>query len=149
MIALAIFLGLVIVAFVLGNLAGKRRFKSILRREKETRKVPVLTTKTVPAPLTQCRAFLVSGNIVVTIDFIKRFLSLSKALIGGRLSRYESLLDLAHREAILRMKESAILKGGIIIFNVRIETTSIRRDSTSLYLIGSVEVVAYGTSIAP
>jgi uncharacterized protein YbjQ (UPF0145 family) len=47
------------------------------------------------------------------------------------------------------MKESAILSGGKIIVNVRIETTSISKHSNSLYSIGSVEVVAYGTAVAP
>jgi uncharacterized protein YbjQ (UPF0145 family) len=70
-------------------------------------------------------------------------------MIGGRLTSYESLLDRARREAILRMKESAILSGGKIIVNVRIETTSISKHSNSLYSIGSVEVVAYGTAVAP
>ena len=149
MAELAIFLALLILGFLFGRLAEKRHLSSIMKREKETLKVPVMTVKTVPAKLNQCRTFLVCGNVVVSIDFFKKVISVLKGMIGGRLTSYESLLDRARREAILRMKESAILSGGKIIVNVRIETTSISKHSNSLYLIGSVEVVAYGTAVAP
>jgi uncharacterized protein YbjQ (UPF0145 family) len=149
MFELVVFLVLLISGFLFGRLAEKRHFTSILRREKETLKVPVMTIKTVPAQLTQCRIFLVSGNVVVSIDFFKKFLSGLRGMIGGRLTSYESLLDRARREAVLRMKESAILSGGKIIVNVRIETASISKHSNSRYSVGSVEVVAYGTAIAP
>jgi uncharacterized protein YbjQ (UPF0145 family) len=149
MFELVVFLVLLISGFLFGRLAEKRHFTSILRREKETLKVPVMTIKTVPAQLTQCRIFLVSGNVVISIDFFKKFLSGLKGMIGGRLTSYESLLDRARREAVLRMKESAILSGGKIIVNVRIETASISKHSNSRYSVGSVEVVAYGTAIAP
>lgn len=149
MFELGIFLLLLISGFVFGRLAEKRHFKSIIRREKETLAVPVMTVKSVPAQLTQCKTFLVSGNVVVSIDFFKKFLSSLKALVGGRLTSYESLLDRARREAILRMKESAIKCGGKLVVNVRIETASISKHSNNRYSIGSVEVVAYGTAIAP
>ena len=149
MAELAIFLALLILGFLFGRLAEKRHLSSIMKREKETLKVPVMTVKTVPAKLNQCRTFLVCGNVVVSIDFFKKVISVLKGMIGGRLTSYESLLDRARREAILRMKESAILSGGKIIVNVRIETTSISKHSNSLYSIGSVEFVAYGTAVAP
>lgn len=149
MFELAIFLVLLISGFFFGRLAEKRHFHSIVKREKETLKVPVMTIKSVPAQLTQCQTFLVSGNVVVSIDFFKKFLSGLKAMVGGRLTSYESLLDRARREAVLRMKESAIVSGGKLIVNVRIETASISKHSNSRYSVGSVEVVAYGTAIAP
>ena len=108
-----------------------------------------MTVKSIPAQLTQCKTFLVSGNVVVSIDFFKKFVAGLKSLVGGRLTSYESLLDRARREAILRMKESAIRNGGKLIVNVRIETASISKHSSNRYSIGSVEVVAYGTAIAP
>lgn len=149
MFEIAIFLALLFLGFVFGRFAEKRHFKSIIKREKDTLKVPVMTTKSVPAQLTQCKTFLVSGNVVVSIDFFKKFLSGLKAMIGGRLTSYESLLDRARREAVLRMKESAINSGAKLVVNVRIETASISKHSSSRYSVGSVEVVAYGTAIAP
>jgi uncharacterized protein YbjQ (UPF0145 family) len=144
-----IFLLLLLLGYVFGQLAEKRHFRSIMRREKETLAVPVMTLKTVPESLSRCNTFLVSGNVVVSIDFFKKVLSGLRALFGGRLRSYESLLDRARREAVLRMKQSAIEQGGKIVVNVRIETASIGKNSQSRNSVGSVEVVAYGTAIAP
>ncbi len=149
MLETIVFLILLLLGYVFGQLAEKKHFLSIIRREKETLNLPVITLKTVPAGLGRCSTFLVSGNVVVSIDFFKKFLSSLRALFGGRLHSYESLLDRARREAILRMKQSAIAKGGKIIVNVRIETASISKHSQNRQSVGSVEVLAYGTAIAP
>lgn len=149
MFEIIVFLVLMVLGYVFGQLAEKRHFRSIIRREKATLRMPAMTLKTVPASLNRCTTFLVSGNVVVSIDFFKKFLSGLRALIGGPLRSYETLLDRARREAILRMKESAIAQGGKIIVNVRIETASISKNSRNRYSIGSVEVLAYGTAIAP
>jgi uncharacterized protein YbjQ (UPF0145 family) len=149
MLELTIFLVLLVLGYVFGQWAEKRHFRSIIRREKETLKMPVMTLKTVPVELNRCNTFLVSGNVVISIDYFKKFLSALRAIFGGRLRSYETLLDRARREAILRMKELAIANGGKIIVNVRIETASISKFSQNRSSIGSVEVLAYGTAIAP
>jgi uncharacterized protein YbjQ (UPF0145 family) len=88
---------------------------------------------------------MVCGNVVISIDFFKKFVSGLRRIVGGRVSSYESLIDRARREAVLRMKEEAAKKGAQYVFNVKMETSSIskgRRNS-----VGSVEVLAYGTAI--
>ncbi|MFT5664727.1 MAG: hypothetical protein ACI9JR_002130 [Gammaproteobacteria bacterium] len=76
----------------------------------------------------------------------KKCLSVLETITGCRLSNYESLLDRTRCEAILRIKESAILSGVKIIVNVPIETASIRKQINSRYWVGSFEVVAYTTA---
>ena len=149
MTELIIFLVLLVLGYVFGQLAEKRHYRSIIRREKETLRVPAITLKTVPPELGRCRTILVSGSVVISIDYFKKFLSALRAVFGGRLRSYESLLDRARREAILRMKELAISNGGKIIVNVRIETASIGKFSQNRSSVGSVEVLAYGTAIVP
>ncbi len=143
-----IFLALLILGYVFGQLAEKRHFKSIIAREKETLSMPVMTLKTVPSQITRCNTQLVSGNVVISIDFFKKFVAGLRALIGGRMRSYESLLDRARREAILRMKQDALQLGAKMIVNVRIETASISKNSSRREAVGSVEVVAYGTAIS-
>lgn len=63
-------------------------------------------------------------------------------LFGGNVTVYETLIDRARREAILRMKSNASNASEII--NIRIETSSISKNAKS---IGSIEVLAYGTAI--
>jgi uncharacterized protein YbjQ (UPF0145 family) len=143
-----IFLILLILGYVFGQLAERRHFKSIIAREMETLSMPVMNLKTVPPQITHCNTQLVSGSVVISIDFFKKFVAGLRGLIGGRMRSYESLLDRARREAILRMKEDALKLGAKMIVNVRIETASINKNSSRRQSVGSVEVVAYGTAIS-
>lgn len=141
------FILLIVLGLVFGQIAERRHFKSILQREQKTVGIPVTTGKALPSSLKNARSELVSGNVVVSLDYFKKFVAAVKSLFGGQLRSYETLLERARREAILRMKESAIRAGGSIILNVRVETASIYRFSENRYSVGSVEVFAYGTAI--
>lgn len=144
---LIIFISLLAIGYFSGQFAEKKHYKSILSREKETLRVPAVTLKTLPPSLKNCNTELVSGNVVISIDYFKRFLAGLRNIVGGRVKSYETLLDRARREAILRMKEQAIEKGAILISNVRIETSSISKNNRR-QSVGSIEVVAYGTAIS-
>jgi uncharacterized protein YbjQ (UPF0145 family) len=85
---------------------------------------------------------LITGNVVISIDYFKKILAGLINFFGGNISAYETLIDRARREAVLRMKESA--KGASEIINIRIETTSILKNTQS---VGAIEVIAYGTAI--
>lgn len=149
MLDIAIFSALLALGYFFGQYFERKHYKSIIKREKQTLHVPLLTLKTVPANLTHCDAKLVAGNVVVSVDFFKRFLAGLRAIVGGQIKSYESLLDRARREAILRMKEQAIKDGAIVVTNIRIETSSINKGNRQRQSIGSIEVLAYGTSISP
>ena len=148
-IDLIVFIVLMALGYGFGQLADRRHYRSILQREADSLQVPAMTLKTLPPQLHNCSVTLVSGNVVVSVDFFKRFLSSLRNLVGGRVKSYESLLDRARREAILRMKEQAIAQGAKVIANVRIETSSISKGKRSKQSVGSIEVLAYGTAIVP
>lgn len=143
---LIVFLVLLLLGYVFGQLAEKRHFRSLMLRERQFRHILCFTEKRIPeqGPV---EASLVSGNVVISIDYFKRFVAGLRNLIGGRVSAYESLLERARREAILRMKEEARKQGAKSIWNIRIETASIYKGTGNE--IGSVEVLAYGTAIRP
>jgi uncharacterized protein YbjQ (UPF0145 family) len=90
---------------------------------------------------------LVIGSVVVSIDYFKRFLAGLRNLFGGRVTAYETLLDRARREALLRMKEQAEAAGAKLVFNVKYETSSISKGRKDT--VGSVEMLAYGTALIP
>ena len=146
-IDVGVFLTLLALGYFFGRYAELSHYRSILLREKESLNFPLLTLRTLPSSLPRCDASLVTGNVVVSVDYFKRFLAALRALVGGRLKSYESLLDRARREAILRMKEQAMDRGAIVVMGVRIETASISKGQGQA--IGSIEVVAYGTAIIP
>ena len=141
---LIIFLVLLVAGYVFGQLAEKRHFRSIIQREQELRDVLCFSERTIP--LTgEVRSALVCGSVVISIDYFKRFVAGLRNLIGGRVSSYESLLERARREAILRMKAEARAQGAQSVWNVRLETSSIYKDTRQS--VGAVEVLAYGTAV--
>ena len=145
MTELVIFIVLLSVGYVFGVSAEKRHYKSILSREKKYRKVLTFAERFPPPQVPAPNVMLVYGNVVISIDYFKQVVAALRNLVGGRVTSFESLLDRARREAILRMKEKAHGEGAGSIFNVKIETSSISRGQKGQ--IGSVEVLAYGTAV--
>ncbi len=138
---------LLAVGYVAGSIAERNHFQSIRSREQALVKLPALTFETLPADWNVARSGLVTGSVVVSLDYFKRFLAGLRNLVGGRLGAYESLMDRARREAVLRMKEDARRRGFTVISNARLETAAIaaaRRDGKG---IAGVEVLAYGTGL--
>ena len=145
LINIGIFFFLLGVGYFFGKRAENNHYRSIEERERQFAKLPTCNWKT-PLPMKGniYQVKLVTGSVVVAIDYFKRFLAALRNFFGGNVTSYESLLDRARREAILRMKEKAPRASQII--NVRIETASISKNSKK-GTIGSVEVMAYGTAL--
>lgn len=144
---LIVFLVLLSLGYGFGRVAESRHYASIKKREDEYRKLLLIASKHPPADMPACETRLVSGSIVVSIDYFKRFMSGLRSLVGGRMKSFETLLDRGRREAILRMKEDANSMGATMIFNTKIETSSISKGRKNT--IGSVEVLVYGTALIP
>ena len=141
---IVIILVLLLVGYGFGRAAELRHFKSIQKREKLLQSIPAIATKIPDPTLHPRQTQLVAGNVVVSVDYFKRFIAGLRNLVGGRVTSYETLLDRARREAILRMKEEAQELGASLIFNVKFETSSISKGRKNQ--IGAVEVYAYGTA---
>ncbi len=130
------------IGYVFGTIIEKRHFKSLIKREEEMLYLPTIALK---KPLREegiQSSTLVNGSVVISIDFFKKFVAGLINFFGGNITVYESLIDRARREAILRMKESA--KDASEIINVKIETSSISKNTKG---VGAIEVLAYGTAI--
>jgi uncharacterized protein YbjQ (UPF0145 family) len=144
MIDLILLLTLLALGYGFGSYAESRHYKSIIARENDLRHIPAVTSRFPPVNNSK-DATLVSGSVVVSVDYFKRFIATLRNLVGGRVTSYESLVDRARREAVLRMKNEAALLNADIIFNVKLETSSIHKGKGNN--IGSVEVLAYGTAL--
>lgn len=132
--------------YLCGVWAEKKHYKSIIQRERMLINRPGVTIgKTIVAQQPIARSWLVAGSVVIGQDHFKRFLAVLRNLVGGRIKSYETLIDRARREAILRMKENA--QGADIILNLRLETSSIGKQSHRRKTIGCIEAFAYGTAV--
>lgn len=136
---------MLILGYVVGAITEKRHYQSIYQREAQYIDLPVITIKRLPRDKAIQDTYLVQGSVVISLDYFKRFLASLKNLVGGRLGTYETLLDRARREAILRLKESA--NGADIVYNLKLESCAIGKSANSKKQIGSIEVVAYGTAV--
>jgi uncharacterized protein YbjQ (UPF0145 family) len=105
----------------------------------------VFTNRLPPAAAEDRGAALVSGSVVVSEDYFKRVLSGLQSIFGGRLKSYESLLDRARREAVLRMKAQARQRGARMIINVKFQTLALAGRQPGS--VGAVELLAYGTAL--
>lgn len=142
---LIIFLCLIALGYTAGTILEKRHYRSIVSREELLLDLPAVTLKSVGYPERQIRsAHMVWGSAVISIDYFKRMLAGLRNIFGGTVKSYESLLDRARREAMLRMK--AMAPEAAIIVNVRIETSSIGKNAHKKS-VGSIEAFAYGTAI--
>jgi len=144
---LVIFVVLLCLGYSAGSWAERNHYKSIEAREQELLDMAVVTAEGSFPKNNVTQAVLVTGNAVVSIDYFKRLLAILRNIFGGRVKSYESLVDRARREAILRMKTAAKEQGANMIVNLRLETAAIGRNANQKKQIGSVEAIAYGTAV--
>lgn len=136
---------LLLLGYGFGQYSERKHYRSIMRREHASRNLLVFSAKTPPDTLAIASSKLVGGSVVISVDYFKRFVAGLRALIGGRMKSYETLVDRGRREAILRMKKEASALGANMIYNVKLETASISKGNRGQ--VGSVEVYAYGTAL--
>ncbi len=141
MIELGIAVVLVVTGYIFGSTAERRHFRSILKRERELRELVAVATR-FPPEQTAWRQQLVTGNVVIASDYFKTFTAGLINIFGGKVTPFESLIDRARREALLRMKAQAKALGAEYVFNVKYNTSRI-----SQFGAGAIEVMAYGTAL--
>ena len=136
-----------VIAYFIGSWIEKKHFKNIRDREAKAHGCPVVSFDTMPDDWKVVSSHMVTGSIVISLDYFKRVIATLKGLVGGRIKTYEPLLERARREAILRMTEEAQSQGYDAIFNVRLETSRLanaRRDGKG---VAGVEMLAFGTAV--
>ena len=139
---LVVWLVPIVLGYVFGRMAEAKHYRSIIAREKDFLGLPATSLKTVLGSGPVVRSELVTGSVVVAVDHFKKAASALRSLVGGPVQSYESLLDRAKREAVLRLKESCPDAHEIV--NVRLETMPLTGNQRQ---VNGVEVLAYGTAI--
>jgi uncharacterized protein YbjQ (UPF0145 family) len=134
-------------AYFIGSSIEKKHFRNIREREAKAQGFPVVSFDTMPDDWNVNSSHMVSGSIVISLDYFKRVIASLRGLIGGRIKTYEPLLERARREAILRMTEEAQSQGYDAIFNVRLETSRLANSSRDGKGVAGVEMLAFGTAV--
>ncbi len=143
---LIVFAVLFLLGFFVGRWNERRHYASLRRREGEFGDILVFSNRFPPAAAGRLDTALVSGSAVISEDYFKGLVAGLYSLIGGRVRSYESLIDRARREAVLRMKSEARARGAGMIINVKFQTFAIGgRNPNS---VKGVELLAYGTALS-
>jgi len=145
-VRLGIPLALLVLAYFTGAAVERRHYASIRKCELRWRGLPAITLRTVPPSWKVTECTLITGSVVISVDYFKRFLAGLRAIVGGRVKVYESLLDRARREALMRLKQQAVEGGYHAIVNVRLETCRMANARNSESIAG-LEVLAFGTGV--
>lgn len=143
-----ILITLLLVTYIIGSSIEKKHFKKLKKREIRLYKRPYVNFQIKKWSSTRKveSAKLVTGTVVISGDYFKNFIASIKNLFGGRLTSFESLMDRARREAILRMREKA--PNANMIINVKIESSMISPLSNGKQqVIPRIAIIAYGTAI--
>ena len=133
---------LLAIGFFAGRVIERRHYASIRRREQHYADVLSFAMRFPPDRVRAQQAFLVTGTVVVSADYFKTFVAGLRNLFGGRFRSYETLMERARREALLRLKAQARRRGSRLVVCVRFESTAI-----SSGWAPSIEVFAYGTAL--
>ncbi len=144
LIQFGVFVALLVVGYVAGSMIERQHYASIRKREQEYQDVLAFMVRFPFDRITPQRAFLVYGTVVVSADYFKTFIAGLRNLFGGRFRSYETLMERARREALLRLKAEARRKGSKMVVCVRFETTTIASGWAP-----AMEVFAYGTALVP
>lgn len=140
----------VVILLFIGGFTGyvleQQHLDSLERRERELRHLSVVNTgKRGPWPAGR-EVRLCAGSVVISSDYFKTFIAGILTLFGGNLPVYETLMQRARREALVRLKVDAAAWGATEVLNVRLETSTLSDHWDDQGII-SVEVIAYGTAI--
>jgi uncharacterized protein YbjQ (UPF0145 family) len=143
---LLFFAGFLFTTWFAGELLERRHLASLDRRERRSRNFPATTCEELPG-FDPTEATLVTGSVVVSPDYFRRFAAALRNLFGGPIPGFERTLECGRREAILRMKETAHAAGYRAVVNVRVETARLASSTRGGEGTTGVELLAVGTAL--
>ena len=136
---------LLLVGVFFGTRTQKKHIADLQAREAAMAHMLITNLKTLPA--SGKPPVLVTGSVVIAFDYFRRFIAGFVMLVGGRVTMYETMLDRARREALLRLLEKADAAGAREVHNIRFEFSRVGSSSQQASVGGGAELLAYGTAV--
>ena len=135
---ITIFVILFSVGFGFGRYNERKHLQYLAEQEQRLAYIAVNNNRFIPSNFS---GQMISSNVVISHDYFKYAIANIQNFLGGRLTSYESVVERARREAIVRLKLEAEKMGAQQIMGIRLSTTELGMQG------GMVEVFAYGTAI--
>ena len=84
---------LFVIGYFAGSYAESKHFESLRAREASTVDFVTINFDWRDPERRVEQSGLVTGSVVVSLDYFKRFLAALRGIVGGRVKAYETLLD--------------------------------------------------------
>ncbi|MGG6831012.1 UNVERIFIED_CONTAM: YbjQ family protein, partial [Staphylococcus haemolyticus] len=133
-IQIVIFAILFSVGFGFGRFNERKHLQYLDEQEQRLAYIRVNNSRFIESTLP---GHMISSNVVISHDYFKYAIANVQNMLGGRLTSYESVVERARREAIVRLKLEAEKIGADQIMGIRLSTTELGMQG------GMVEVFAY------
>jgi uncharacterized protein YbjQ (UPF0145 family) len=130
-----------VVGWLIATWFERRHFKSMAEREIPLQGISVNTSKRISSCEPEGVTLLI-GSVVVAHDYFRTLIIFFRKVVGGNIKPYQRLVDRGRREALIRLKEEAELRGIDKIVNVRFTTSTVAGR-----FLHAIEMVAYGTGV--
>jgi uncharacterized protein YbjQ (UPF0145 family) len=137
---------LLALGYGVGSWRERRHLASLTQREQDLAGIAYNNVKRITHPEQVRHAALVMGEAVMATDYFKAFAANLRNIVGGEVKAFDTLLQRARREAILRMLEQARALGAQEVWNVRLATSNISSSQRNNPAV-SVEIFAFGTAV--
>lgn len=140
------FIGL---GWAVGSWRERAHLASLAARESACADVRVSNLRQVPLSHDVRHCEMVCGDAVIASDYFKSVAGALRNLVGGEIRVFETLMERARREALLRLIDEARRAGASEIYNLRFETCNILSGNPNRRNKGAVavEVFAFGTAV--
>lgn len=133
---------LIAVGWFFGRRHEQKHLSMLAREEAQLAYITVSNERFYQPPLTaNTEGTLVLGSVVVAQDYFKMAIAKLLNFFGKNLTTYETLLERARREALLRLRQEAAEQGCDAVYGLRFEVTTLNPMGTM------VEAIAYGTAV--
>ena len=133
-------------AFFAGNAIAKRHEKDMAQRRKAVAHMDVSDIAVFRNPALSAPApMLLNSEVTLGIDHFRGFLGNLKNIFGGEVKSYQTTLDRARNEAILRLQEQALANGCNSVANLRVAFVDISGNTTMKKKASMVTIQASGT----
>ncbi len=135
---IVLFLSLFFIGWLVGRVIER---KHLLALDEEEQRLSYIRTDMSRFKQSTATGQMISSNVVISHDYFKFVIASIQSFFGGRLTTYETVIDRARREAVVRLKREAEKVGATEIQGLRLSSSELGMQG------GMVEVFAYGTAI--
>ena len=113
-----------VIGWLVASWFERRHFKSMSEREVPLQYISVNTAKRISSCEPEGVTLLI-GSVVVAHDYFRTLIIFFRRVIGGNIQPYERLVERGRREALIRLKEEAELRGIDKVINIRFTTSAV------------------------